>query len=109
LRFNVAKADFLPTQSLMPQLFALTPIFRTVFWADFFVDWLVVLLVARTFHCGQEAIRHKRLPSRATRGSLPIYSVCILTSAPRSEEGYCHFSGWKSAFPKEHFDRSSQG
>src|SRR6516225_6286509 len=69
---SAAVEEFLPLALAGLSQCVWSRIFRTVFWADFFVVWLVVLLVARTFRCGQETIRHKRLPSRAARGPLPF-------------------------------------
>ena len=56
---------------------ALTPIFRTVFWADSFADWLVVLLV-----CQNVPLRSRSNPGQTLRW-------------PAMHQGHCQGGGYK--------------
>lgn len=69
----------------------------TAYTATRSVDYMSLMLfyMADSFHSARtpklRLAHHKQTTSRAARAP-SIYSVCLLTFAPRSEDGYCHFS-----------------
>jgi hypothetical protein len=58
--------------------------------------WAGRRLVTRTLRCGQEAIRHKRPPSRKRAPSL-YFRLLLDLRSDVLKEGNCHFSARKSA------------